>query len=98
MRSIYIIKHTDASTGIPYYLSEYGWSSYEGDADAYADRRCAEKAAEKHRGEIIAGDQCPRCHGWTTSHPALSRKDNKTAICPRCGMDEAMEALKKGEA
>lgn len=23
--------------------------------------------------------------------PALSRKDNKTEICPRCGVKEAME-------
>ena len=38
--------------------------------------------------------KCPICHGLYTDAPALSRKDNKTLICPNCGMNEAMEAFK----
>lgn len=33
---------------------------------------------------------CPRCHKEYTSHPAISRKDNKTRICSDCGTQEAM--------
>lgn len=35
---------------------------------------------------------CPRCK-WNLldSHPALSRRDNKTNICPECGTQEAFE-------
>lgn len=33
---------------------------------------------------------CPRCHKDYDGHPALSRKDNKTKICPSCGTQEAM--------
>lgn len=34
---------------------------------------------------------CPRCHKKYTEYPALSRKDNKTEICPDCGTEEALE-------
>ena len=34
---------------------------------------------------------CPICKRTYTEPPALSRKDNKTAICPSCGMREALE-------
>lgn len=34
---------------------------------------------------------CPRCGKSYTSHPAISRRDNKTEICPDCGVLEAME-------
>ena len=34
---------------------------------------------------------CPHCGREYTEHPALSRKDNKTEICPTCGMREALE-------
>lgn len=34
---------------------------------------------------------CPRCKNiCDMAYPALSRKDNKTAICSNCGTDEAM--------
>lgn len=35
---------------------------------------------------------CPVCGKSFTEEPALSRKDDKTAICPDCGMKEALEA------
>lgn len=38
---------------------------------------------------------CPVCGKEYTEHPALSRKDNKTEICPECGMAEALKALKE---
>lgn len=32
---------------------------------------------------------CPICERVYTEHPAISRRDNKTEICPECGMTEA---------
>ena len=40
--------------------------------------------------------KCPRC-GKNYIYPAISRKDNKTPICPDCGMREAIEAYHKHE-
>lgn len=34
---------------------------------------------------------CPECGKEYSSRPALSRKDNKTMICPKCGMMEALD-------
>ena len=34
---------------------------------------------------------CPKCRKPYTGRPALSRVDNKTDICPDCGMREAIE-------
>lgn len=34
---------------------------------------------------------CPRCKEEYTDYPALSRRDNKTEICPMCGTVEALE-------
>lgn len=36
--------------------------------------------------------KCPIC-GKPYTHPALSRRDNKTEICPDCGIAEALESL-----
>ena len=36
---------------------------------------------------------CPRCGRTYYEHPALSRADNKTFICPDCGTREALESL-----
>jgi hypothetical protein len=33
---------------------------------------------------------CPICRRNYSEHPALSRKDNETEICPQCGMNEAL--------
>lgn len=38
---------------------------------------------------------CPICKKEYIGHPALSRKDNRTEICPECGMHEAIEAMKR---
>ena len=36
---------------------------------------------------------CPRCGQKYTGHPALSRKDDQTLICPDCGTREALDTL-----
>lgn len=36
---------------------------------------------------------CPFCKMPFSSPPALSRVDNTTLICPRCGTREALETL-----
>jgi len=35
---------------------------------------------------------CPKCGREYTAPPALSRADNKTSICPLCGLREALDA------
>ena len=37
---------------------------------------------------------CPKCNKAYAGHPALSRADNKTEICPDCGVREALDAFK----
>lgn len=36
---------------------------------------------------------CPLCGGTYRGHPALSRTDGKTRICPDCGTRQAMAAM-----
>jgi hypothetical protein len=39
---------------------------------------------------------CPSCSSWYgDKYPAISRKDNKTEICPACGVREAIGAYIK---
>lgn len=33
---------------------------------------------------------CPICHKIYSGYPSISRRDNKTEICPICGSKEAM--------
>lgn len=33
---------------------------------------------------------CPICGEEYTEHPAISRRDNETEICPLCGVAEAL--------
>lgn len=37
--------------------------------------------------------RCPKCKKEFTEHPAISREDNETEICPSCGLREAMQAV-----
>ena len=39
----------------------------------------------------IAPWECPACGAMTREYPALSRRDNRTNICPECGQREAMD-------
>lgn len=41
---------------------------------------------------------CPKCGKGYTEHPALSRIDNETLICPDCGTREALATLGIDEA
>ena len=41
-------------------------------------------------GEDVVRKICPSCGGPLTAHPALSRRDNKTQVCPDCGIREAL--------
>ena len=36
---------------------------------------------------------CPQCGRAYTEHPALSKADNKTLICPDCGTREALDSI-----
>lgn len=36
---------------------------------------------------------CPTCGNKYEGYPAISRKDNKTPICPDCGVKEALEVF-----
>lgn len=36
---------------------------------------------------------CPRCGKKYTAPSALSRIDNATAICPECGVHEALDSI-----
>ena len=42
------------------------------------------KAAQKRH-------KCPKCGKYYIGYPALSRKDNKTNICTKCGVAEAFD-------
>ena len=43
--------------------------------------------------DIMQTRYCPKCGKKYTEHPALSREDNKTLICPDCGTREALESI-----
>lgn len=40
---------------------------------------------------------CPICGKLYGEYPAISRQDNKTEICPDCGLDEALAWFLKYE-
>lgn len=41
----------------------------------------------------IIARNCPVCGRKYTDHPALSRLDNVTLICPECGQRQALESI-----
>ena len=45
------------------------------------------------QNEEIRFGVCPRCGQDYTGHPALSRADNETLICPDCGTREALDSI-----
>lgn len=45
--------------------------------------------------KILELQRCPKCKKEFTEHPALSREDNETEICPERGVREAIEAYQK---
>lgn len=44
------------------------------------------------KGEPEEMRTCPKCGKQYQEHPAISRADNVTEICPDCGTLEALEA------
>lgn len=44
-------------------------------------------------GEDLVVRICPVCGAPMSSHPALSRRDNKTEVCSDCGTREALADL-----
>lgn len=38
---------------------------------------------------------CPRCGNTYYDYPTISRRDNKTEICPQCGCAEALLSITK---
>ena len=36
---------------------------------------------------------CPKCGCKYEKYPALSRADNKTYVCPDCGVKEALQSI-----
>ena len=59
------------------------WGEWE-----YGDTYVNDILIEAHAYQVR---ECPTCKDWYKDYPALSRRDNKTEICPQCGTDEAME-------
>ena len=47
---------------------------------------------------IQNGGICPKCGQPYTGRPALSRADDRTAICPDCGTLEALQSIGIPEA
>ena len=45
------------------------------------------------KDNIIRTAVCPLCGRTYHGAPALSREDNKTLICPDCGIREALESI-----
>lgn len=39
--------------------------------------------------DVFVAPECPHCGKEYGDYPALSRRDNKTNICPECGREEA---------
>lgn len=57
-------------------------------------KRLTNKDAYGHDCEVstrVKKRKCPVCKKYYTKYPALSRRDNKTYICPDCGVREAFE-------
>lgn len=42
---------------------------------------------------VVSKKVCPKCGKTYRGHPAISRVDNVTAICPLCGTREALDSL-----
>ena len=76
--------------------SKERYSSFLVDAKRYDDedvlRWELEELPKTMAYKILEIQRCPKCKKEFTEHPALSREDNETEICPQCGVREAVEA------
>lgn len=75
------------------------YSSFPVDAKRYDDmdilREELESLPKTLTYKILELQRCPKCKKEFTEHPALSREDDETEICPECGVREAIEAYQK---
>ena len=91
MRGYHVLA-TETDGGYKIIVPEYP-NITETAADAAEIIAVASAAVEKEkRDHIMKTAICPLCGQTYTGYPALSRKDNKTEICPDCGTLEALEA------
>lgn len=72
-------------------LEESGFAPLEISEQVIIGEIVDEVAASLADKEREVGRVCPRCREEYYEWPALSRRDNKTEICPACGVAEAME-------
>ena len=79
--------------------SDERYSSFLVDAKRYDDedvlREELESLPKTLTYKILEIQRCPKCKEEFTEHPALSREDNETEICPERGVREAIEAYQK---
>lgn len=47
--------------------------------------------------KIMEIQRCPKCKKEFTEHPAISRDDDRTEICPECGIREAINAFQQSK-
>lgn len=95
---------------IMYYVGQYDYagkklrpcdrySSFLVDAKRYADETLLIDdlvlIPENFTRKVFEIQRCPKCKKEFTEHPAISRDDNETEICPKCGTREAVEAFLK---
>lgn len=57
-------------------------------------KRCYNKYI-KINGQNLTERKCPICKNTYKDYPAISRVDNKTEICPKCGIEEALQGLER---
>ena len=81
--------------------SDERYSSFLVDAKRYDDedilREELESLPKTLTYKILELQRCPKCKKEFTEHPALSREDNETEICPECGIREALQVFIKNE-
>lgn len=95
---------------ILYYVGEYSadgrklkprekYTSFFSDAKRYDDldllRDDLDLLHASVTRKILEIQRCPKCGKEFTEYPALSREDNKTEICPECGIAEAVETYSR---
>ena len=87
------IMHEERKFGIPTH------AYLEGCVDGYRafgfDPEILSAAVLRSKEMIEKADVrwCPKCGNEYAEHPAISRDDNSTLICPECGIAEALEAF-----
>ena len=55
--------------------------------------RSNQNVGQRKDNNFLQEEICPYCENIYTGCPALSRKDNKTFICPDCGTREALAEI-----